>query len=47
MLSVHRITKTCGLHTVLQDISFNIIIGQRLGLIGPDGGARPFHGALI
>ena len=37
MLSAHSITKSYGLHTVLQDISFSISAGDRLGLIGPNG----------
>jgi ATP-binding cassette subfamily F protein 3 len=37
MLSAHQITKTCGLHTVLKDITFSISAGERLGLIGPNG----------
>jgi ATP-binding cassette, subfamily F, member 3 len=37
MLSAHHINKTYGLHTVLQDITFNISAGERLGLIGPNG----------
>jgi ATP-binding cassette subfamily F protein 3 len=37
MLSAHQITKTYGLHTVLQEITFSISAGERLGLIGPNG----------
>ncbi len=37
MLSAHHITKTYGIHTVLQDITFSISAGERLGLIGPNG----------
>jgi ATP-binding cassette subfamily F protein 3 len=37
MLSAHQITKTYGLHTVLQDITISISAGERLGLIGPNG----------
>ncbi|MEW6093117.1 MAG: ribosomal protection-like ABC-F family protein [Chloroflexota bacterium] len=37
MLSAHHLTKTYGLHTVLQDITFSIAPGERLGLIGPNG----------
>lgn len=37
MLSAHHLTKTYGLHTVLQDITFSISAGERLGLIGPNG----------
>ncbi len=31
MLSAHQITKTYGIHTVLQDITFSINPGDRLG----------------
>ena len=37
MLSVHRISKSYNLLTVLTNISFNINPGERLGLIGPNG----------
>ena len=37
MLSAHQISKTYGIHTVLQDITFSINPGDRLGLIGPNG----------
>jgi ATP-binding cassette subfamily F protein 3 len=37
MLSAHHIHKTYGLHTVLQDITFSISAGERIGLIGPNG----------
>ena len=37
MLSAHHITKTYGIHTVLQDITFSLNAGERLGLIGPNG----------
>jgi ATPase subunit of ABC transporter with duplicated ATPase domains len=37
MLSIHHISKTYGVQTVLQDISFNISSGERTGLIGPNG----------
>jgi ATP-binding cassette subfamily F protein 3 len=37
MLSAHSITKTYGIRTVLQDITFSINDGDRLGLIGPNG----------
>ena len=37
MLSAHQITKTYGLHTVLQNITFSINPADRLGLIGPNG----------
>ena len=37
MLSAHQINKSYGIHTVLQDITFSINPGDRLGLIGPNG----------
>ena len=37
MLSAHHVSKTYGLHTVLQDITFSVSTGERLGLIGPNG----------
>ena len=37
MLSAHHLNKTYGIHTVLQDISFNISAGEHIGLIGPNG----------
>lgn len=37
MLSAHHLTKTYGIHTLLQDITFSISAGERVGLIGPNG----------
>ena len=37
MLSAHHIIKTYGIHTVLQDITFSVSAGERIGLIGPNG----------
>ena len=37
MLSAHHLSKSYGIHTVLQEISFNISAGERIGLIGPNG----------
>ena len=39
MLTAHQLTKSYGLHTVLQNITFSISVGERLGLIGPNGWA--------
>ena len=36
MLTVHHITKSYGLQTVLQDVSFSLNPGERVGLIGPN-----------
>jgi ATP-binding cassette, subfamily F, member 3 len=40
MLTAHHLTKSYGIHTVLQDVSFSISAGQRLGLIGPNGSGK-------
>jgi len=37
MLTVHHITKSYGIHTVLDDISFSLSVRARTGLIGPNG----------
>jgi len=37
MLSAHHLTKSFGTHTILQDITFSIAAGERIGLIGPNG----------
>ena len=37
MLTVNRISKTYGDHTVLQAVSFTINSGERVGLVGPNG----------
>ena len=37
MLTIHHLYKTCGLQPILQDISFSISDGERIGLIGPNG----------
>ncbi|MEO8357709.1 MAG: ribosomal protection-like ABC-F family protein [Chloroflexota bacterium] len=37
MLSAHHIHKTYGIQPILQDISFSISNGGRVGLIGPNG----------
>lgn len=37
MLTAHSLAKSYGVHTVLQDISFSIPAGARIGLIGPNG----------
>ncbi|MGZ6347769.1 MAG: ribosomal protection-like ABC-F family protein [Anaerolineales bacterium] len=37
MLSVHHLYKSFGIHSVLQDITFSIPSGKRLGLIGSNG----------
>jgi ATP-binding cassette subfamily F protein 3 len=37
MLTAHHLTKSYGIHTILQDISFSVSSGDRAGLIGPNG----------
>ena len=37
MLTAHQLTKSYGLHAVLQDITFSLSAGERIGLIGPNG----------
>ncbi len=37
MLTVHHISKTYSLNTILTDVSFSIAPGDRVGLIGPNG----------
>lgn len=37
MLTAHHLYKTYNLNTILDDVSFSINPGQRIGLIGPNG----------
>jgi len=37
MLTAHQLSKSYGIHTVLQDVSFSVNPGERVGLIGPNG----------
>ena len=37
MLTAHHLAKSYGIHPVLNDISFSVSVGERLGLIGPNG----------
>ena len=37
MLTAHHISKSYGIHTILQNISFSVSAGERVGLIGPNG----------
>jgi len=37
MLTAHHISKTYGIQPILQDISFSISAGDRIGLVGPNG----------
>jgi len=40
MLTVHHVTKTYGIKTILNDVSFYLQPGDRLGLIGPNGSGK-------
>ena len=37
MLTAHHLTKSYGINPVLQDVSFSVSAGERIGLIGPNG----------
>ncbi len=37
MLTIHHLSKSFNLNTILADVSFNIGPGERVGLIGPNG----------
>ncbi len=40
MLTVHHISKSYGIQTILHDVSFSISAGERTGLIGPNGSGK-------
>jgi ATP-binding cassette subfamily F protein 3 len=40
MLSVHQVSKSFDLQQVLQDVTFNLNPGERLGLVAPNGGGK-------
>jgi ATP-binding cassette subfamily F protein 3 len=40
MLSIHNLSKSFGIHPILQNINFNISAGERIGLIGPNGSGK-------
>lgn len=40
MVQVHHISKTYGIETVLDDISFTVSQGDRVGLVGPNGSGK-------
>jgi ATP-binding cassette subfamily F protein 3 len=40
MLSIHHLNKSFGIQPILQDITFNISAGERVGLIGPNGSGK-------
>jgi ATP-binding cassette subfamily F protein 3 len=37
MLTVHSLSKSYGIDTIFQDVTFNLNSGERLGLVGPNG----------
>jgi ATP-binding cassette, subfamily F, member 3 len=37
MLTVHALSKSYGIDTIFQDVSFSLNPGERLGLVGPNG----------
>jgi ATP-binding cassette subfamily F protein 3 len=37
MLTAHHLSKSYGIQPILQDVSFSISTGERLGLVGPNG----------
>ncbi|MCC7118099.1 MAG: ABC-F family ATP-binding cassette domain-containing protein [Anaerolineales bacterium] len=40
MLSIHNLSKNFGIQPVLQNISFNVSAGERIGLIGANGSGK-------
>jgi ATP-binding cassette subfamily F protein 3 len=40
MLSVHHISKSFNINTILEDVTFNLNQGDRIGLIGPNGSGK-------
>ncbi len=40
MLTVHHISKSYGIQTILHDASFSISAGEHIGLIGPNGSGK-------
>jgi ATP-binding cassette subfamily F protein 3 len=40
MLTVHKISKSYGVEVVLADVSFSVGLGERVGLVGPNGGGK-------
>ncbi len=40
MLSAHHLDKYFGIQPILQDVTFNISTGERIGLIGPNGSGK-------
>ena len=40
MLTAHHISKSFNINTILEDVSFNLNKGDRVGLIGPNGSGK-------
>jgi ATP-binding cassette subfamily F protein 3 len=40
MFSIHNLHKNYGIQPILQNVSFNISAGERIGLIGPNGSGK-------
>ena len=40
VLTAHHLSKTYGIQPILQDISFSISAGERIGLVGPNGSGK-------
>jgi ATP-binding cassette subfamily F protein 3 len=40
MLQVHQLSKSYGVQTILESITFSIVPGDRVGLIGPNGSGK-------
>jgi ATPase subunit of ABC transporter with duplicated ATPase domains len=40
MLTAHQVSKSYGINSILEGISFSINPGERLGLIGPNGSGK-------
>src|SRR2546430_1901410 len=40
MLQVHQVTKSYGVQTILDDVSFIINRSERAGLVGPNGAGK-------
>jgi ATP-binding cassette subfamily F protein 3 len=40
MLTAHQLSKSFGIHPILENISFSVNPSERVGLIGPNGGGK-------
>ncbi|HPO59515.1 MAG TPA: ATP-binding cassette domain-containing protein, partial [Anaerolineaceae bacterium] len=40
MLFVHQVSKSYGIHTVLDRVTFSLTPGERLGLVGENGSGK-------